>query len=201
MAYIKREIEALVKKAAKQFAAVVITGARQTGKSTMVKQLFPKAEFISFDVLPLRAYAKSDPVAFLNDYKSKQIILDEIQEVPELLSYIKLAIDQDRKPGQFIITGSQQFSLMEGVQESLAGRAAVLELLTFSFGELKGKVEKKKWYELAYQGFYPEIWAKRNLDLELWYSSYIKTFVDRDISVHLREKNIFNYVRLIELLA
>lgn len=198
--YIKRSLEPLILKSIKNFPALVITGARQTGKSTLIKQLFPDAAYLSFDSLSLRNYAKSDPVGFLSEY-SGVLILDEIQEVPELLSYIKIEIDKNRQPGRFIITGSQQFSLMEGVQESLAGRAAILELSTFSFIEIQSKIKKLKWQELAYRGCYPEIWTNKGIDIELWYSSYVKTFIDRDISKHLKEQNLYNYGRFIELLA
>jgi len=199
--YITREIEAAILKAAKSFPALVITGARQTGKSTLIKKLFPQANYISFDALNIKNYAQTDPKSFLEEYGKKALILDEIQEAPEILSFIKLAIDQDRKPGRFIITGSQQFSLMEGVQESLAGRAAILELNTFSFSEISSKIKKYTWQEICHKGFYPEIWVNPHIDVELWHTSYIKTFIDRDISKHLQEKNIYNYGRFLELLA
>ncbi|MCH2227735.1 MAG: ATP-binding protein [Candidatus Caenarcaniphilales bacterium] len=198
--YIKRGLEATLTEAANNFPALVITGARQTGKSTLVTHLFPDAKYISFDDLAIKNYAKEDPKAFLDEIK-EQVILDEIQEVPELLSYIKIEIDKNREAGKFIITGSQQFSLMEGVQESLAGRAAVIELAGFSLKELGELTLKFSWEELVYRGFYPELWMNKTINSELWYGSYIKTFIDRDITKHLRDKNIFNYSRLIELLA
>lgn len=198
--YVKRDLEPLLKKAFKQFPALILTGARQTGKSTLIQHLFPKLDYLSLDKLNIRNYAKSDPEGFLNEY-DLPIIIDEIQEVPSLLSYVKSIIDKNRKPGMFIITGSQQFSLMEGVQESLAGRAAILDLTTFSFNEVKEKIKHKSWYECTYRGFYPEIWTERNIERDLWYSSYLRTFVDRDVSKHLKEENLFNYSRFIELLA
>ena len=198
--YIERSLESLILKVAKHFPALVITGARQTGKSTLIKHLFPDADYLTFDSLNIRNYAKDDPIGFLSEYTGT-LILDEIQEVPELLSYVKMEIDKNRKAGRFIITGSQQFSLMEGVQESLAGRAAILELSTFSCTEIKSKIKKLKWHELCYRGFYPEIWTNKGIDIELWYSSYIKTFIDRDIKKHLKEQNLYNYGRFIELLA
>lgn len=198
--YIKRSLESFLLKTAKNFPAIVITGARQIGKSTLIKHIFPDADYVSFDSLNIRNYAQRDPISFLAEYK-KSVILDEIQEIPELLSYVKMEIDKSRSPGRFIITGSQQFSLMDGVQESLAGRAAVLELSGFSFIELKNKLKNLSWQELCYKGFYPEIWINKEIDVELWYSSYIKTFIDRDIRNHLKEQNIYNYGRFIELVA
>ena len=198
--YVKRNIEPFLKKAFKQFPAVIITGARQSGKSTLVKHVFPKAKYISLENLNIRNFAKKDPEGLLNEHKSP-VIIDEIQEVPELLSYIKTFIDQNKRSGMFIITGSQQFSLMQGVQESLAGRSGVLDLSTFSFNEIRELIKTKKWHECAYEGFYPETKVKKNIDIDFWYSSYVRTVLDRDISIHLKEKNLFNYSRFIELLA
>lgn len=200
MTYIKREIEKNVLDAASSFPAVILTGARQTGKSTLIKQLFPNAHYLSFDLLSIRNSAKEDPIGFLNDYDG-QIILDEVQEAPEILNYVKFKIDENRTPGRYLITGSQQFSLMEGVQESLAGRAAVLELSTFCFAEIKDQIGDSTWSDLVFRGFYPELWMSTHLDPVLWYSSYIKTFIDRDVAKNLREENIFNYSRFIELLS
>lgn len=198
--YVKREIELLLRKAFKQFPAVIITGARQSGKSTLVKHVFPNAKYLSLENLNTRNFAKKDPEGFLNEDKLP-LIIDEIQEVPELLSYVKTIIDKKRRPGMFVITGSQQFSLMQGVQESLAGRAGILDLSVFSFNEIRDIINAKKWYECAYEGFYPEIKVKENIDIDFWYSSYIRTVIDRDISIHLKEKNLFNYSRFIELLG
>lgn len=198
--YLKRDIETFLRKAFKQFPAVIITGARQSGKSTLVKHAFPKAKYLSLENLNIRNFAKKDPEGFLNE-QNVPIIIDEIQEVPELLSYVKTLIDSNKRSGMFIITGSQQFTLMEGIQESLAGRSGILDLSTFSFNEIKNLIKTKKWYECAYEGFYPEIKTKKTIDIDFWYSSYIRTVVDIDIRTHLKEKNLFNYTRFIELLA
>ena len=132
MVFIKREIENYLKTAVKQFSAVVLTGARQVGKSTLTKKIFPKYNYVSLDEIDTRDYALNDPRGFLNQYQCP-LIIDEIQEVPELLNYVKKIIDERREEtGLFIITGSQQFSLMSGVQETLAGRAAILDLHCFS---------------------------------------------------------------------
>lgn len=200
MHYIHRDIELLLKKAFKQFPAVVLTGARQCGKSTLVKEIFPNAVYLSLDKQSDRILAKEDPENFLSGDRFP-IIIDEIQEAPELLNYIKSIIDKKRKNGMFIITGSQQFSLMEGVQESLAGRTAVLDLSTFSFNEMSSKIKNKNWSEIAFNSSFPELFVKKRMDRDLWYSSYIRTFIDRDISKHLKEKNIYLYERFISFLA
>lgn len=201
MKYITRSIEPLLKKASEQFPALIITGARQCGKSTLVKKVFPKFNYLNLDKLQIKDRALKDPEGFLNDNPSP-LIIDEIQEAPDLLSYIKVRIDEKRsKAGQYILTGSQQFSLMEGVQESLAGRAAILDLSTFSIEETKQYLKTEAWEEIIKRGSYPEVFINPKIDRELWYSSYIRTFVERDIAKHLKEDNLLAYERFIRLLA
>ncbi len=200
--YVKRDIEFLIKRTFRQFSVLILTGARQTGKSTLVKNVFPMLNYVSLDELNIRQYAKEDPQGFFSENKTP-LIIDEIQEAPDLLSYIKIIVDKNKKPGQFIITGSQQFSLMEGVQESLAGRAAIIDLSTFSFNEIKIATKEKNWdwSELVYQGSYPEIVIKKSINRDIWYSSYIRTIIEKDIIKHLKEKNLFNYERFTSLIA
>ncbi len=197
MAFIHREIEAQLKKALKQFSAVVLTGARQAGKSTLVRHLFPDFNYVSLDELDTRNYAIDDPRGFLKNYPCP-LIIDEIQEAPSLLTYIKKIIDENRsEPGRFIITGSQQFSLMEGVQETLAGRAAILDLHTLSLFELNSK---QAWEQLVHCGSYPELWVKKSIDRHLWYSSYIKTFLERDIKSQLQKDYLKHYEQFLNLI-
>ncbi len=202
MTFIKRELETNLLKASKQFSAVILTGARQVGKSTLVRELFPEYGYVSLDEIDTRAYAQDDPRGFLKSYPCP-LIIDEIQEVPELLSYVKKIIDENRSnTGLFIITGSQQFSLMEGVQETLAGRAAVLELHTFSINELSepAKLENKDWSWIVQRGSYPELWSKKSIDLQLWYSSYIRTFLERDIKANLQKSYLKHYEQFLNLI-
>lgn len=209
--YFEREIEKLVKKSARSFSALVITGARQVGKSTMLKQLFPKHSYVSLDEMDTRLRAIEDPRGFLMNYKLP-LIIDEIQEAPSILSYIKKIIDDKRgRTGLFIITGSQQFSLMEGVQESLAGRCAVLDLSSFSIFELESNLQKKEkittqkktekpWAAYVERGSYPELCLKPKLDRKLWYSSYLRTFIDRDIKSNLNKSYLKHFEQFIFLL-
>lgn len=202
MAFIQRELEPQLLKAVRQFSAVILTGARQVGKSTLVKELFPKYNYVSLDEIDTRNYAQEDPRGFLKSHPYP-LIIDEIQEVPELLSYVKKIIDDNRsKTGLFIITGSQQFSLMEGVQETLAGRAAVLELHSFSIHELSEykKLDNKDWSWIVQRGSYPELWSKKSIDLQLWYSSYIKTFLERDIKANLQKSYLKHYEQFLNLI-
>ena len=202
MSFIKRELETNLLKAAKQFSAVILTGARQVGKSTLVRELFPEYSYVSLDEIDTRTYAQDDPRGFLKSYPYP-LIIDEIQEAPELLSYVKKIIDENRsKTGLFIITGSQQFALMEGVQETLAGRAAVLELHTLSINELLEvrKLKNKDWAWIVQRGSYPELWSKKSIDLQLWYSSYIKTFLEREIKANLQKNYLKHYEQFLNLI-
>lgn len=195
-----RILEKVIKRAMKTFPAVVITGPRQSGKTTILKTLFSKTHsFVSLEDPNTRIRAKEDPIGFLNA-NPPPVIFDEIQYVPELFSYIKTRIDERRLPGQWLFTGSQNFTLMQGVSESLAGRVAVLSLLPFSFSEKIGRAEKAKeitkWIssfpsltyssslslaEYILRGNYPEIASNQKVDRQLWCSSYIATYLERDI--------------------
>lgn len=201
MKLIKRVLEKTILRAVKTFPAITITGPRQSGKTTLVKMLFSRTHtYVSLEDPDVRVRAKSDPLSFFNQFKPP-LILDEIQYVPELLSYIKTRIDENRKPGQWMLTGSQHFALMHNVTQSLAGRTAILYLMPFSVSErtnnaennqnisswLKNlsvnKVAKKKLSlsECLLRGFYPEIAVNRKIDRRLWCSSYITTYLERDI--------------------
>lgn len=200
--FIQREIETHLKKATSQFSVIVLTGARQSGKSTLVKKLFHKKfKYVLLDELDTLHFAKEDPRGFLKQY-SPPVILDEIQECPELLSYIKRIVDETgQKPGQYVITGSQQFNLMEGVQESLGGRAAILDLSTFSLKELKNLYKSEKhWSFWVSKGSYPKLWTSRTIDRKTWYSSYIRTVIDRDVKQHIQSNYLGHYERFIYLL-
>ena len=199
--FINRDIEEYIKKTTKSFSIIILTGARQSGKSTLVKKIFPKFKYVLLDELDTLNYAKSDPRGFLSQY-SPPVIIDEIQECPELLSYIKRIVDEsNQKPSQYIITGSQQFNLMEGVKESLGGRAAILDLGTFSLSELKNIYKTEKhWSFWVYMGSYPKLWRSKKMDKKTFYSSYIRTVLDRDIKAQIQKNYLSHYERFINLL-
>jgi hypothetical protein len=200
MKYKNRILANTIERAIKTFPAIVVTGPRQSGKTTLYKMLFSKTHhFVSLEDPDIRVRAKEDPLSFLNQYRPP-VIIDEIQYLPELLSYIKTKIDSDRKPGQWLFTGSQNFILMDNISQSLAGRIATLTLLPFSIPELFNNAKKAKDYtnwlnnkktipikdkfsfsELILRGFYPEISANKEVDRKLWCSSYITTYLERDI--------------------
>ena len=210
-----------IQKAIRSFPAIVVTGPRQSGKTTLLKMLFAKSHrFVSLEDPDVRMRAKEDPLRFLEQFEPP-VIIDEIQYVPELLSYIKTKIDQKRRPGQWLFTGSQNFVLMHGISQSLAGRAAVLSLLPFSFSEridqgdnakemsewLKGlnldqKCNRKvSLTELILRGNYPEIASKRSVDRQLWCGSYISTYLERDVRNLAQVGDLGQFERFLKLCA
>ncbi len=196
--YIQRSIEPVLKKAIKQFPAVVLTGPRQAGKTTILKKLFGSSyQYISLEPPDVRAAAASDPRGFINLYPPP-IIFDEIQYAPDLLFYIKEKIDENRsKYGQYILTGSQNILLSQHVAETLAGRAATLRLFPLSYTEISNRPFKsfpweektedrsslplKDFWKLMLRGSYPELTEHPEKDSTLWHGSYIQTYLERDV--------------------
>lgn len=200
MNYIHRTLEAVLLKAVKQFPALVLTGPRQTGKSTLLKQLFPEYNYITLDDINVRSIAKQDPALFVSTLKLP-VIIDEIQYLPELLNYIKIHIDNDRVNGRFLLTGSQMFNVMQGMSETLAGRVALFELLPLSFQEL-GTVPTAPMgcYEQILKGFYPTP-NTQDIDLQLFYGGYLATYVERDVRQIKNIQDIASFQRFLSLLA
>jgi predicted AAA+ superfamily ATPase len=221
--YIPRFIEKTILEALKTFPVVILTGARQTGKTTLVKHLFKDTfTYLSLDELDIRSLAINEPREFLARYRMPMII-DEIQNAPDLLPYIKSIIDNNRKNGMFIITGSQQFPLMRNVSESLAGRAAILNLYPFSTSEITGNTSNRQKDILKYlksssvqevpekpkadlgtmllTGGYPGLYRNKEISKNLWFSSYIQTYIDRDIRGNIRNENLTDFENFIRLLA
>ena len=194
---IKREIQKELKKLLKEYPVVVILGPRQAGKTTLAKTL-PYA-YCNLEYPENRYKAVEDPKAFFRQFKSS-VILDEIQNVPILLSYIQAMVDQKNKPGQFVLTGSYQPALVEGIAQSLAGRVGLLNLLPLSLSELeKAGIKYDNFYNYAHRGFLPRVYDQKQRPFQA-YSNYYRTYIERDIRkiIHLQDQNVFEtFMRLL----
>lgn len=164
---------------AKQFRAVAVVGPRQSGKTTLTQMVFPRKPYVSLEDPDERLLAHRDPKAFLDRYP-KGAIIDEAQREPEIFSYLQKRLDQTREDGLFILTGSNNFLLQENISQTLAGRIGYMDLLPFTYEEVNGYKKKLTTEELILNGCYPEIYDRQRKP-ELWYPSYIRTYVERDV--------------------
>lgn len=176
--YLQRKLKKVFSDAVRQFPAVLVTGPRQSGKSTFLQHERPDAAYVTFDDPLNRDFALRDTNGFLDQFEGKPVMLDEIQYVPEILPYIKIRIDKHRIPGLWVMTGSQQFQLMKNIRETLAGRIVILDLLPFSLAEITDKPMKLE--QVLWTGLFPEpaCHPKRR---DLWLKSYIQTYLERDV--------------------
>ena len=175
-----REIEPQVRLALQKFPVVGITGPRQSGKTTLCKMLAPDYTYVNLEDLSVRNFAQTDPKGFLETYQNGAI-LDEIQDVPELFSYLQVYTDARGRKGEYLITGSQHFLLLEKIAQSLAGRVSLFHLLPFSVSELRTHhFTFPDWEGYAMRGGYPRIWVE-DIPPFLYYESYVKTYVERDV--------------------
>lgn len=196
--YIQRELSGAIEEAARYFPVITISGPRQSGKTTLIRNEFSHLPYYSLENLDIRSYAVNDPVAFLN-HNPEGMILDEVHNAPDLLSYIQGIVDEypERK---FILSGSSQFAMLRKVSQSLAGRTAIFELLPLSYSEIKEQAEGKPLDDLLFEGFYPAIYAGRNVPKFL-YPSYIKTYLDKDVRDLLQIKDMMQFHTFIRLCA
>ena len=195
---IPREAAPTLIKAAKGYPVVAVTGPRQSGKTTLSRMVFADKPYVTLEDPDQLDFALSDPRGFLQQFATGAV-LDEIQRAPKLFSYIQGIVDEQRKPGLFILTGSQHFGLLAEVTQTLAGRVATLELLPFSLHELKAaRLNIASLDQLLFQGQYPALYD-RNLDPVDWYADYIRTYVERDVRqiTAVQDLNLFQtFVRL-----
>ena len=214
MEMIQRTLGVKLKKAATQYPVVTLTGPRQSGKTTLVKILFPEYKYVSLENPDHRIFALDDPNGFLRQF-DKGVILDEVQRTPDLFSYIQTIVDNDDHPGRFILTGSQNFLLIERISQSLAGRMAIFHLLPFSHRELLNRKplspddfpdsQLKKssltdlWSTLL-AGFYPRIHDK-GLNAREWLTSYYQTYIERDVRSLINVGDLETFGRFIRLCA
>lgn len=219
MKYINRSIEPVIKKAVGQFPAIALTGARQSGKTTLLRHLFKDGyRYVSLEAPDIIAAANADPRGFLA-FNKPPIIFDEIQYAPALLPYIKEDIDANRdKSGRYILTGSQNLALSANITETLAGRVGLLNLWPLSLAEITQRssavlpweagrkpaaapFDAQRLWERMVDGLYPEVVANTNLDPALWQSSYIQTYLERDIRGLRNIGNLADYHRFLLVLA
>ena len=222
--YIKRTIEKFIENASSQFPALLITGARQVGKTTLLKHASSDNRiYVSLDNPVNLDLAKNDPALFFKRF-TPPILIDEIQYAPELLPYIKIMIDNSHDKGIFWLTGSQQFHLMKGISESLAGRIGIINLLGLSRHEIlnngksyspfiptseiikhRAKINSslslKKLYKIIWRGSLPALYESKNIEKELFYSSYIQTYIQRDIQDLTKVVDKTSFIRFLKVVA
>jgi predicted AAA+ superfamily ATPase len=178
MTYIKRDMEKHLSYLAEKFPVVTLTGPRQSGKTTLAKKVFSENKYVSCEDPDISLFARQDPRGFLKTYQ--QGVIDEAQKVPEIFSYIQTAVDQQDKPGQYILTGSCDFLLFDRITQSLAGRTAVLRLLPFSLEEIYPVCPFEEYEQYLYTGFYPRIYKQR-IPPRDFYPGYVQTYIERDV--------------------
>ena len=197
---VNRTISAKLKALLKSFPVVTITGCRQCGKSTLLKHLLPKYTYISLEDIDMRQMAIDDPRHFISVY-NKNVIIDEIQQAPELLSYLQTHIDSMNKPGMYVLTGSHNLLLMQSISQSLAGRTALLTLAPFSVSEMRGaKIIPSTVNEMLYKGNFPRIYDQK-IEPSDFYSAYIKTYIDRDVRLIKNINDFSAFTRFLKLCA
>ena len=221
MKYIKRNAEDVIKKEEKLFKAILVTGARQVGKTTMLKNLKPDINYVTLDDMLQNQLAQEDPALFLKS-NNVPIIIDEVQYAPDLLRYIKIAVDNSEEKAIFYLTGSQQFHLMKNISESLAGRIGIVNLLGLSLREIKEVdfnlpfiptneyLEERKKHEINIS--YDEIWNiihkgampalyQQESDSELYYSTYVNTYIERDVRNLTQVGDTLSFLKFMTALA
>jgi predicted AAA+ superfamily ATPase len=179
--WIEREVEARLRRSANTRPVIVLTGARQVGKTTTFRHLFPAYEFVSLDLPTEAEQAEKEPQLFLSRHPAP-VIIDEVQYAPGLFRHLKSEVDANRSlNGRFLLTGSQKFTLMKNVSESLAGRADIVELETLSFAEIRNALPRTSLQEAIVRGGFPELYANLDIDAVAFYNSYLATYLERDV--------------------
>lgn len=219
MNFYSRQIQPLLRSLIKQFPAVLVTGPRQVGKSTLLKQLGEEYQYVTFDDPILLAQARNDPSLFMLNHQGK-LILDEVQYAPELFSSLKLEIDKQKISGLYLLSGSQAFHLMQNVTESLAGRIAVLKLQGFSLREIQQLdfyspfiptknyiIEREKQqqtveniWQIIHQGYMPRLYEQET-NWEIYYASYVSTYIERDVRALSNVSDVTDFTRFMVAIA
>ncbi len=196
-----RHIEKSILSATQSRPVVLLTGARQTGKSSLFQRMFRDVQYITLDSIQYAEQAKENPDYFLSNFK-KPVILDEIQYAPEIFRHIKLLVDQNRKQyGQWLLTGNQKFELMQSVGDSLAGRIRIIHLETLSALEIRRKRTDNKLADFIWKGGYPELWSNPALDIHSFFEDYIQTYLERDLRQIINISNLVDFQRFLRICA
>lgn len=214
----QRHLANIILKFSKEYPLIALVGPRQSGKTTLSQHLFPNHKYLSLEALDIRQHAETDPRGFLDDH-GPNLILDEVQRVPALFSYLQERVDKSQKPGEYILTGSSQFLLIHNITQSLAGRIATFNLYPLTYTELyhyppdldfdslfqkpeenRKKIDQQELYKLLLNGFYPRIHDK-HLESRKWYENYLLTYVERDVRSLLNIKNIRTFEHFLQLCA
>ncbi len=214
---IPRQIEIKIRQATKQYPVITLTGPRQSGKTTLIRAMFPEMQYFSLEDPELRHLAGEDPRGFFAQFQEKGVILDEVQRTPDLFSYIQTRVDEVDRPGQFILSGSQNFLLMKNISQTLAGRCAIFHLLPFSVNELRQlshpvledigqkilpipEPENGNLFDFLFTGFYPRIHDKK-LDAQGWLKNYTQTYLERDVRDLINIGDLESFRRFMSLCA
>jgi len=200
---IKRALASKIVELSKKYPVISITGPRQSGKTSLAQELFPDYQYYNLENLDSLTLAQADPKNFLQVGTGKRMIIDEIQKFPDLLSYIQVEVDAQKKDGQFVITGSQNFAIVEGISQSLAGRVANFTLLPLAYTEIQVSQYKKVFVdsgESMLRGFYPRPLVK-NISSEDFYRDYLSTYVERDVRQIKNIGDLSSFQRFLQLVA
>ncbi|MBD5350395.1 MAG: ATP-binding protein [Bacteroides sp.] len=198
MEYVKRKISDSVLEAAKYYRVIVVTGPRQTGKTTLCRHLFSDYKYYNLEDVALRNAIADDPKGFLSECGDR-VIIDEVQNIPELFSYIQVVVDADENR-RFALTGSNNFSLMESITQSLAGRAALFTLLPFALNELSGEYQSVQTDEILFRGLYPGTTIRR-MPPEMFFRNYYSTYMERDVRQIKQITDLPKFQHLMRLVA
>lgn len=197
---IPREAEACLRTFAQGYPIIALTGPRQSGKTTLARAVFSTLPYVSMENPAQREFAESDPQGFFTKYADGAVI-DEAQRCPTLFQWLQGIVDDAHKPGHFVLTGSQQFGVLAGITQSLAGRVAMPNLLPFSAGELRHAGLLPKDLDSAlFQGSYPPIYD-RELDPSTWYANYVQTYLERDVRQLIQVRDLAQFQRFLRLCA
>ena len=195
-----RNADTTLRRLAQGFPVVAITGPRQSGKTTLAKASFPEKPYLSLEDPDIRTIAENDPRHLLTSYPDGAI-LDEIQRAPQFFSYLQTHVDADQRPGKFILTGSQQFGLLSGISQSLAGRVGLVQLLPFSISELTiGDALPESLDEMLQRGCYPPLYD-RTISPSDWFAGYVTTYVERDVRQLVNVRDLSTFQRFLRMCA